>query len=129
MAEEKVFGEVKDSGGPREEFESGSVRDTEDGKGAFDLLPPGPLRRLAVHYQNGAKKYSRRNWEKGQRLGRYLSSAMRHIMSILEGKHDEDHEAAVAWNMFAFMFTADKIRQGKLPKELDDLNWTNEEVK
>jgi hypothetical protein len=114
------FKEVKDSG-KREEFKTGSVRDTQVGKGRYDLIPPISLRRLAQHYENGARKYGDRNWEKGQPLSRYLNSALRHLQNILEGDTSEDHMAAGAWNLFAIIHTQEMIHRGALPKELDDL--------
>lgn len=116
------FAAVKDSG-ERQEFATGSVRDTDVGKGAFDQIPTGPLRRLAVHFENGARKYGRDNWLKGQPLSRYYSSAFRHLLALKEGKMDEDHAAAAAWNVFAFMETAARVNAGKLPAELDDLGF------
>lgn len=52
------FDAVTDSG-VREEFATGSRRDSRDGKGRYDLIPPIPMKRLARHYENGAKKYRR----------------------------------------------------------------------
>ena len=49
---------VKDSG-EREQFKTGSQRDTRRGKDRFDLLPPHALLRLAQHYENGANKLRR----------------------------------------------------------------------
>jgi len=89
---ETKFTAVKDSG-ERQQFSTGSVRDTQVGKGRFDLIPTDALRRLAQHYENGARKYGDRNWEKGQPLGRYLDSAFRHLVNVLDGKTDEDHAA------------------------------------
>jgi len=114
------FDEVKDSG-ERQEFETGSKRDTRDGKGRFDLIPPYALTRLARHYENGAKKYGDRNWEKGQPLARYLDSMIRHAYKFLGGSREEDHLAAVAWNALAYIETENRINQGILPKELDDI--------
>ena len=114
------FKEVKDSG-ERQEFDTGSVRDTDVGKGRYDLISPISLRRLAIHFENGARKYSPRNWEKGQPLRRYLDSAIRHIYTFLDGEEDEDHLAAAAWNIFACMHTQEKINIGELPEELDNL--------
>lgn len=116
------FQSVLDSG-QRQEFATGSVRDTREGKGRYDLISTIALRRLARHYQNGAVKYGDRNWEKGQPLSRYLDSAMRHLIALLDRQHDEDHCAAVAWNAFGFMHTAELIEQGKLPSELDDIGF------
>jgi len=115
------FNEVKDSG-VRQEFETGSVRDTPEGKGRFDLLPPYAIYRLARHFENGAKKYGNRNWEKGQPLSRYLDSAIRHLFGYLGGSRGEDHLAAAAWNALAFIETEQRIHEGILPATLDDLN-------
>lgn len=111
---------VKDSGA-RQSFPTGSVRDTREGKGRYDLIPHEPLRRLAVHFENGAKKYGDRNWEKGQPLSRYFDSATRHALKWFAGETDEDHAAAWAWNVFAAIATQERIARGLLPAELDDL--------
>jgi hypothetical protein len=52
---------VKDSG-EREKFETGAQRDTQVGKGRFDLIPPLLLYRMARLYEAGALKYGDRNW-------------------------------------------------------------------
>lgn len=117
---ETKFNAVKDSG-ERQSFSTGSVRDTQAGKGRFDLISIPALRRLARHYENGARKYGDRNWEKGQPLGRYLDSAFRHLTYVLEGNTEEDHASAVSWNLFGYIHTFEGIKSGKLPRELDDL--------
>lgn len=114
------FDRVQDSGA-REEFATGSVRDTRAGKGRFDLLPPYALKRLAIHYANGAEKYGDRNWEKGQNLSRYADSAIRHLYAFLGGDRSEDHMAAVAWNALALIETEQRVKAGSLPTDLDDL--------
>lgn len=111
---------VKDSG-DRREFASGSVRDVRAGKGRYDLLSTVGLRRLARHYENGAIKYGDRNWEKGQPVSSYIDSMIRHGIDYLAGDRSEDHLAAVAWNAFSAMHTEEMLRQGKLPKEFDDM--------
>ena len=120
----KDFDQVKDSG-KQQAFSTGSKRNTREGKGRFDLIPTYPLRRLARHYENGAVKYEPRNWERGQPLSRYLDSACRHWVAVLEGLTDEDHASAVSWNMFAYIATCQWIEEGKLPPELDDLGHTS----
>jgi len=129
MAKEKVikksvnFKPIQDSG-KRQEFDTGSVRDTRSGKGRFDLVTPFALRRVARHYEGGSVKYGDRNWEKGQPIMRYLDSAERHIndlkAALLLGEQSEDHAAAIAWNMMGFMHTEEMLKIGRLPKELDD---------
>ena len=124
------FDKVDDSG-KRQEWETGSVRDTREGKGRFDLIAPYSLKRLAIHYENGAIKYGDRNWEKGQPLARYLDSAIRHLNTYLGGGRSEDHLSAVAWNVFSYMQTEKWIAEGRLPKELDDVSgllWTAPKV-
>jgi hypothetical protein len=111
---------TKDSG-QREEFDTGSRRDSREGKGRYDLLPPEAIRRLAQLYERGAAKYGDRNWEKGQPVSRYLDSLLRHVFNYLEGETTEDHLAAAAWNAFGAMVTEDRARSGRLPSDLDDL--------
>ncbi len=113
--------EIKDSG-ERQEFGTGSVRDTRKGKGRYELLPPQAIHRLAQHFANGCAKYGDRNWEKGQPLSRYLDSALRHLFKYLGGSRSEDHIIAAAWNALCFVQTEHWINEGKLPKELDDVN-------
>lgn len=114
------FTSVKDSG-ERREFSTGSVRDVRTGKGRYDLIPPGPLLRLAKHYENGAVKYGDRNWEKGQPLSSYADSMLRHCQKYLAGDRSEDHLAAIPWNAFAIIFTEEMLRLGKFPPEFNDM--------
>lgn len=130
------FSKVQDSG-KRQEFQTGSRRDTRDGKGRYDLLPgqaliilsngdpsslpPYAVFRLSRHYENGAAKYGEHNWTKGQPLCRYLDSALRHMFKALDGLQDEDHLAAGAWNMIGFIETKYRIEIGLLPSTLNDM--------
>jgi hypothetical protein len=117
------FTEVKDSGQRRETI-TGAVRDRVQGKGRYDLITPIGLRRLALHYENGARKYKDRNWEKGMPLSWFLDSAIRHLFDYLSGDRSEDHLAAVAWNALGYIHIEQLIRDSKLPKELDDMGIT-----
>jgi hypothetical protein len=119
---ETQFNEVKDSG-KRHQFATGAVRDIQEGKGMPHLLPSHALKRLSKHFENGAKKYSPNNWRKGILLSAFLDSAFRHWCDARDCLHDEDHMAALMWNAACFMETAEMIKQGKLPKELDDIGW------
>lgn len=105
----------------RQKFATDSVRSSQDGKGRYDLLPPAALREVALVFEVGAAIYGDRNWEKGQPLSRYLSSALRHLFQVLEGKTDENHAAQAAWNLLCFLQTREWVRVGVLPAELDDL--------
>lgn len=116
---------LKDSGS-RRRFKTGAQRDIADGKGRFDLLPARALRRLAIHFERGAAKYAARNWEKGQPLSVYADSGLRHAFSYLQGMRDEDHLIAAAWNLLCLADTEERIKDGLLPAELDDLPKPNE---
>lgn len=103
--------ETKDSG-ERVEFDSGMVRDTQDGKPRYGLIPLGPLKRLADLYARGAEKYTANNWRKAQgadELERFRESAFRHLMQLLAGETDEDHGAAVVFNVFAIMWLEERL--------------------
>jgi hypothetical protein len=111
---------VQDSG-VRQAFDTGSRRDSREGKGRYDLITPIGLARLARHYENGAAKYGDRNWEKGQPVSRYLDSAIRHLFNYLGGDRTEDHLAAAAWNALAAIHTEAEAGAGRLPVELADV--------
>ncbi len=115
---------IADSG-ERLQFPSGSLREVQLNKGRYDLLPMEALRRLAVHFEKGALKYADENWRKGQPTRQFASSAMRHLCKFMQGYRDEDHLAAVLWNVACLIETQDMIARGLLPAELDDLpDWT-----
>lgn len=107
--------------GETQEFSSGAHRDKQTGKGRYDLISVFALREIARVYEDGARAYGPRNWEKGFPLSRLLDSAMRHLCQCIEGKDDENHAAQAAWNMMAFIHTRELIARGILPKELNDL--------
>lgn len=98
---------LKDSGN-RREFETGAVRDMQEGKGRCDLLPACALIRLSKHYEAGAMKYEDRNWEKGIPISVMIDSAMRHLLKYMDGQTDEDHLTAVAWNILGAMWMEEK---------------------
>lgn len=111
---------IKDSG-LRENFETGSRRDTRTGKGRFDLMPLFAEEALAKHFEAGALKYGDNNWLKGQPLSRYLDSARRHLNKAARGQRDEPHFVAAAWNIMCLIDTMKRIELGLLPQELNDL--------
>lgn len=125
---EKVrFDKVHDSG-KREQFSTGAVRDTAEGKGRYDLIPGYPLERLAKHYENGAKKYGDDNWLKGMNTRRCLDSLLRHANKVKMGLEDEDHLSAIVFNAFAIIYVKKMIEDKKLPPELDDITIIKERV-
>jgi len=116
----KGWNSVKDSG-TREEFDTGSKRDSRTGKGRFDLLPFYAIQRLARVYENGAVKYGDNNWRLGQPCSRYLDSAIRHLFKAGSGWKDEDHLAQAMWNIAAIIETQKMVELGKAPEKLNDL--------
>lgn len=102
-----VEGFVTKDSGQREQFGSGAVRDTQEGKPRYDLIPPGPLKRHAELMARGAIKYGDSNWTKGMPVSRILASAQRHLEQYRAGDRTEDHLAAVAFNVYAGMFFED----------------------
>jgi hypothetical protein len=160
--------ETKDSGN-REQFESGMVRDTQEGKTQFDLMLDGPIPlevlrstpkgeavvsfcawrysaentlydvsdmlavdvikaiaeyeggvpalmiRYAELMTRGAVKYSARNWMKASgeaERKRFIASATRHFFQWYAGNRDEDHAAAVVFNLNGFEYVNDKLVSG-----------------
>ena len=116
--------------GHRREFESGAVRDMQEGKGRCDLLPACALLRLSKHYEAGAAKYEERNWEKGIPISVMMDSGIRHILKYLNGDTDEDHLCAAAWNILGAMWMEEKkpefqdipSRQTEIDIYIDALN-------
>lgn len=107
--------ETLDSG-KREDFATGARRDTQEGKPRYDLIPTGPLRRLADLLARGADKYGEHNWEKGMPLSRFYASMFRHLIQWREGDRAEDHLAAILFNAMAIMHFEDAGRT-----DLDDI--------
>jgi len=108
--------------GKRRQFASGSVRDSRQGKGRYDLIPALAMRRLAELYERGAEHYGDNNWKKGQPLSSYTDSLMRHTNNLTAGERSEDHLASIMWNAAAYMWTLEEIEAGRLPADLDDRN-------
>lgn len=60
---------------------------------------------VAKQYEEGAKKYAERNWEKGIPLHCYIDSGVRHLLKFIRGDKDEPHDRAFMWNMFGALWT------------------------
>jgi len=93
---------TKDSG-ERLKFESGMQRDVETGKKDYSLCLSGPMfERWAALLTRGAIKYERNNWMKARGNAeeeRFIRSAFRHFVQWMNGEKDEDHGAAVFFNI------------------------------
>lgn len=83
---------------------------------------------LAKHYQQGALKYSERNWETGLPCHCFVDSALRHGLKYFRGDQDEPHNRAFMWNVVGLLWTL------KHKPEMNDLPYNtkkeeNEESK
>lgn len=97
------------------------VRDTNAGKARFDLCWPDGvpfseqlLTRFAMLMARGAEKYGNRNWERAcdeAAWRRYRESGLRHHYQHLSGERDEDHAAAVLFNLMGEEYVAYKKAQ------------------
>lgn len=86
----------------------GAGRKDDQDKLRFDLIPVGPLHKLAEVYTIGAKKYDDRNWENGLFWGRIYRALIGHALSwwggeVLDQEDGQHHLASVAWCAFALM--------------------------
>jgi len=138
---------IKDSG-HRRTFDTGAVRDIQNGKGRADLLPVDiigehrgistlvaldrfihsgnidsiwtafelfavevygdaytALLETSIHYEEGAQKYTERNWEKGIPVYCFIDSAVRHCLKYYRGDKDENHARAYCWNLLGALWT------------------------
>jgi len=81
---------------------------------------------VAKHYEDGAKKYAERNWEKGQPLHVYIDSGVRHYLKFKAGLTDEPHLRALVWNILGAIWThINKPEMIDLPFKEGDSNDEN----
>lgn len=102
---------TKDSG-ERKTYASNMVRDTDEGKPLYTLLRSSFIpreetmfHREAMLMTRGAQKYGKQNWELAdsvEELERFKESACRHFEQWLSGEVDEDHAAAIRFNVRAY---------------------------
>lgn len=99
---------TKDSG-KRQKYASGMHRDLQDDKPSLYLWIPQDIpykeqlwTRIGNLARRGANKYGVRNMDLAcskEELERFKDSAMRHMMQWLSNETDEDHAAAVFFNL------------------------------
>ena len=92
-----------------------------EGKGDMFSLPAAAIIRLSKHYEQGAKKYTRLNYQKGIPVSAFMDSALRHIFKYLDGWDDEDHLSAAAFNVLGAMQMEERN------KEMQDVEARNGE--
>lgn len=70
---------------------------------AWDLYTA--ILEVSKQYEEGANKYSERNWEKGIPLHCFIDSGVRHYLKWRRGDNDEPHDRAFLWNMLGCIWT------------------------
>lgn len=103
--------------GKRESMDTGSVRDTQEGKSRPDLICPLAIERLGHWLAMGAKKYAPHNWSKGQPMTRVEASMHRHMVKYMQGDKSEDHLVAVFCNAMFLLSFEEMIKSGKMTAE------------
>jgi hypothetical protein len=94
------------------QFESGARRSEVIGP-RYDLIPEGPLRRLAMRYTLGAAKYGEYNWQKGMPFSDTFNHIFEHLQKAKESIRlgsitVDDDLAGAAWGVLTLMFFQDR---------------------
>jgi len=99
-------------------YESGMVREDKGYKIDFTLAVDGPMfERYAYHMTKGAKVHGARNWMQAKGVKELIdfeAGAFRHMVQWLRGDTDEDHAAAVIFNLNGAELCKEKLRQASL---------------
>lgn len=104
--------------GKMEQTKEGAKRESNQGRGRFDLLPFEAIEAWAKWTEEGADKYGDRNWEQGLSVKDCINRMVRHAIKAANGWTDEDHLAAVMWNAAA------AITMMKRRPDCNDHPWT-----
>jgi hypothetical protein len=86
----------------------------------WDTLEEAMLE-VSVLYQQGAKKYDERNWQKGIPCQVYLDSGIRHFLKFSRGERDERHDRAFVWNMLGLLWTHNHHPELRISEEVSQL--------
>lgn len=74
---------------------------------AYAGEPETMILEVAIHFEEGAKKYGDNNWQKGIPVNCYLDSAIRHYLKFRRGDRDEPHDRAFVWNIMCCIWEVD----------------------
>ena len=80
-------------------FESGSQRDDDTDKPLVNHLTAYTRLRFGYLLREGANKYGKNNWQKGQPIETALESLHRHLAKYEVGDRTEDHLSAIIFNV------------------------------
>lgn len=99
-------------------FESGAKRDSTM-QPCWADIPFDTLRRLALIYTEGHKRYGAKNWCKGIPYSDTVNHMLEHLYKYMSGDRTEDHLAKVAWGCFTMMW----LDEHKPDSRLNDLEF------
>ena len=92
----------------------------DNGKLQWSLLPFKQLEDVVKVLMNGAKKYSKENWQKCDDIDRYKDALMRHVTLFMEGEETDlvekggdglPHLAHAICNCLFLLWFADKSKK------------------
>lgn len=86
-------------------FDTGATKNIATGKGRYDLIPTEALVALAKRFEFGVLNGHEENgYRKGIPDDVLYDSAFRHLVQAKSNYKDEDHLAAVMWNVSVLIF-------------------------
>jgi hypothetical protein len=99
-------------------FDTGGVRDSEDGKEDYiETISWTALKRYAKYMTGKKSLYGEGNFKKGLPIDAYERSAARHWQKYMVNKHengneepDQDHLSAILFNIFGIMHEEEKSK-------------------
>lgn len=100
-------------------FETGAVRDSENGKEDYtETISWTAFKRYAQYMTKCAEKYGTGNFKKGINIDSYERSMIRHLQKYMENKYeqgtietDSDHLSAMVFNIFGIMHEEERVRK------------------
>lgn len=84
-------------------FDSGSVRDSDEGKPMVNSIPAYVRLRYGEHMSKNAQKYAKNNWVLGQPDDVILDSLHRHLAQWENDERSEDHLSALFFAVIMLM--------------------------
>ena len=102
----------------KKQFDTGAVRDTDEGKEDYiESISWLTMKRYANYMKEQEVKYGRGNWIKGIPISSYEQSLMRHLQKYLANKYnggsfeiEVDHLAAAMFNLQGLIHEEEKLK-------------------
>ncbi len=105
----------------RREFNTGAIRDVDNGKEDYiESISWPAIRRFAFYMKGFETKYGKGNWKKGIPIEEYEKSMMRHLQKYLANKYDGanlepeiDHLSAAWFNLQGIIHEEERQKGSK----------------